>query len=110
MPSMKDRPWHHLALEDYFSAGWRPIRGIFHTQSILTHEETDSWWDYVETRDDRILADMSYGYGDTRTYSYYIRPESVGTYLLLPPATAYFMYRPEAHTYTKYEQVKVVDK
>ena len=74
---MKDKSWYHLALEDYFSAGWRPIRGIFQTESALLHEETENFWDYVESRDDRILADMSYGYGEGRTYSYYIRPESL---------------------------------
>ncbi len=51
---------------------------------------------------------MSYGYGDTRSYSYYFRPESLGEYIL-PPATAYFMYRPEVHSYTKYEKVLVKD-
>lgn len=64
------------------------------------------WWDYTEARDDRILATMSYGYGDKRIYTYYFRPESVGTYIL-PPATAYFMYQPELHSYTQYQKVSV---
>lgn len=50
---------------------------------------------------------MSYGYGKKQIYTYYIRPESVGKYLL-PPATAYLMYNPNVHAYTRYEQVEVV--
>lgn len=61
----------------------------------------------MEARDDRLLANMSYGYGKKQVYTYYIRPESVGRYLL-PPATAYLMYNPNVHAYTQYEQVEVV--
>lgn len=107
LPNYENKSWYNLALEDYFPAGWRPINGIFHTESSLTHEESDSWWDYIESRDDRLLSHISYGYGKTRNYSYYIRPEYVGEYLL-PPATAYFMYRPEYHSYTQYQKIKVV--
>ncbi len=107
LPNYENKSWYNLALEDYFPAGWRPINGIFHTESALTHEESDNWWDYIESRDDRLLSHISYGYGKMRNYSYYIRPEYVGEYLL-PPATAYFMYRPEYHSYTQYQKIKVI--
>lgn len=98
----------NLAIEDFFPGGWRPINGIFKTESSLLRAETTSWWGYVESREDRILAHQSYIYGDTPlTYSYYIRPEFLGDYLL-PPATAYFMYTPEIHAYTQYSRIKVV--
>lgn len=107
----KKESWYNLASEDFLPAGWRPIRGIFKTESMLTASNTDrawwDYWDYTEAKDDRILSHISYGYGDTRTYIYYVRPESVGQYLL-PPATAYFMYQPEVHSYTKYEKISVI--
>lgn len=53
-----------------------------------------------------MLAHIDSGYSSTRTYTYYVRPNIVGTYLL-PPATSYFMYRPEVHAYTQYEKVQV---
>ena len=110
LPSYREMSWAHLSIEDFFPGGWRPINSIFQTESALEADRGgDSyWWDHIESRDDRLLAHMSYGYGDTRTYTYYFRPESLGTYLL-PPATAYFMYRPEVHSYTQYQKVKVIE-
>ena len=100
----------NLSLEDFFPGGWRPINGIFKTEKSVEQSTSSSWWSYVESREDRLLAHREYLYGDDRTleYSYYIRPESLWEYLL-PPATAYLMYRPEIHAYTKYERVKVVE-
>lgn len=66
----------------------------------------DNYWSYVEARDDRILATVESGYGENRTYTYYFRPEYSGTYLL-PPVTAYFMYRPEVHAIGRYERITV---
>lgn len=103
----KNQSWFNLSMEDYFPAGWRPIRGIFKTESALTQEGSDGgWWDHIESQDDRLLVNMSYGYGNTRKYVYYIRPDYVWEYLL-PPATGYFMYRPEVHSYTRYEHIQV---
>ena len=100
----------NLSLEDFFPGWWRPINGIFKTEKSLIQETSPSWWSYVESREDRLLAHREYIYRDEKVleYSYYIRPESLGDYLL-PPATAYLMYRPEIHAYTKYERVKVVE-
>jgi uncharacterized protein YfaS (alpha-2-macroglobulin family) len=104
-----DGATRNLSIEDFFPGGWRPINSIFQTEKTITQESGSSWWSHVESREDRLLAHRDYLYRDDRTleYSYYIRPESLWEYLL-PPATAYFMYRPEIHAYTKYERVKVV--
>ena len=67
----KNQSWFNLSLEDYFPAGWRPIRGIFKTENSLTQEGSeDGLWDHVESKDDRLLINMSYGYGNTRKYVY----------------------------------------
>ncbi len=82
---------------------------MFQTETSLVRQAGgSSWWDYVESREDRLLVNQYSGYDDTRSYVYYIRPEYIGEYLL-PPATAYFMYLPEIHTYTKYTRVKVIE-
>lgn len=60
----------------------------------------------MEAKDDRILAMAEWGYGDKHTYTYYFRPEFAGTYLL-PPVTAYFIYRPEVFALGKYEKILV---
>lgn len=110
LPDYVRRSWHHLALEDFVPGGWRPIRGIFKTESVFTSDAQDGYywsgWSHVEAKDDRILAMGEWGYGDKQTYTYYFRPEFVGTYLL-PPVTAYFMYRPEVFALGKYEKVVV---
>ncbi len=73
------------------------------SQSEYNYENS---WSYVEVLSDRILANIESGYGNTRTYTYYFRPEYSGTYLL-PPVTAYFMYRPEVHAIGRYETIVV---
>jgi alpha-2-macroglobulin len=98
--------WYNLTVEDYYPAGWRPINSRLKTESALTRSESIGSWSYNESRDDRMLAHIDYGYSSTRTYTYYIRPNIVGSYLL-PPAMSYYMYRPEVHAYTKYEKVQV---
>jgi alpha-2-macroglobulin len=100
----------NLSLEDFFPGGWRPINGIFHTEQSIARDTGSSWWSHVESREDRLLAHRDYLYQGENTleYIYYIRPESLWEYLL-PPATVYFMYRPEIHAYTKYERVRVVE-
>lgn len=69
----------NLSLEDFFPGGWRPINGIFKTEKSVEQSTSSSWWSYVESREDRLLAHREYLYGDDRTleYSYYIRPESL---------------------------------
>lgn len=105
-----DEYWYNLAIEDFFPGAWRPINQNFKTESSLMDNVQDNeyWWTYVESKEDRLLVHMNYGWGNTRKYVYYFRPELVGTYLL-PPATAYYMYNPDAHAYTEYAQVKVVE-
>ncbi len=110
-PPPSDAPTYYLTLEDYVPGAWRPIRGVFRTESSATTDNGDGWywngWSYVEARDDRILATSDYIYeAEPRTYTYYVRPEFEGTYLL-PPATAYYMYRPEIHAITRYEKIVV---
>jgi uncharacterized protein YfaS (alpha-2-macroglobulin family) len=108
------RSWYHMTLEDFVPGAWRPIRGIFRTESTLTTDVPSSeygWWrwngwSYVEARDDRILATAEYGWWEKQSYSYYFRPQFPGTYLL-PPATAYLMYRPEIHAIGKYQKITV---
>ena len=90
----------HVSLEDFFPGGWRPINGIFQTERQGLTNVMGSWWTQRESRDDRMLLYRDATYGEEKlTYSYYIRPESVGDFLL-PPSLAYFMYQPEIHAYT----------
>jgi alpha-2-macroglobulin len=101
--------WSHLAIEDFFPGAYRPIQKTFDTESsLIQNQQDENWWSYNETKDDRILAHLMYGWGNTRTYTYYFRPEAVWDYLL-PPATAYFMYDPDRHAYTGFSRVKVVE-
>jgi uncharacterized protein YfaS (alpha-2-macroglobulin family) len=109
IPDYTNRSWYYLTLEDFVPGWWRPIRWIFKTESIFTGDSSNYWynsWSHVETKDDRILATSQYGYGDNHTYTYYVRPEYVGIFLL-PPVTSYFMYRPEVFAYGKYQKVTV---
>ena len=109
LENKKNEYWYNLAIEDFFPAGWRPINQKFDTESsLLESVEDENWWSYTEAKDDRLLAHISYGWGNTRTYSYYFRPELIGEYIL-PPATAYYMYDPEVHAYTAFSRVKVVE-
>jgi alpha-2-macroglobulin len=97
----------HLAIEDFLPGAWRPINQKFSTESSLIRNQNDeNYWSYTESRPDRILAHMTYGYWSTRTYTYYFRPELLWDYIL-PPATTYFMYDPDVHAYTTYSRVKV---
>lgn len=103
--------WQHLTVEDFVPGWWRPIKWIFHTESRMNEDSTgnydyNNYWSYVEARDDRILATIESGYGTTRIYTYYFRPEYAGEYLL-PPVTAYFMYRPEIHAIGRYQKITV---
>lgn len=113
-PPPTESPTFYLTLEDYVPGAWRPIRGIFQTESSATSDNNqDGWywngWSYVEARDDRIFATSDYLYKtEPRTYTYYIRPEFEWEYLL-PPVTAYYMYRPEIHAIGKYEKIQVVE-
>jgi uncharacterized protein YfaS (alpha-2-macroglobulin family) len=107
----KSSTWQHLSVEDFVPGWWRPIQGIFQTESRMNSDsqmdyDYENLWSYVEVRDDRILANIESGYGNTKTYVYYFRPEYSGTYLL-PPVTAYFMYRPEVHAIGRYEMIVV---
>jgi uncharacterized protein YfaS (alpha-2-macroglobulin family) len=64
----------------------------------------------VESTVDRVLATQEYLWQSDQPYSYtyYIRPEHTGEYLL-PPATAYYMYEPEIHSLTRYERIRVIE-
>lgn len=111
-PPKSSHPQYYLTAEDFVPGGWRPIRWVFSTESKLlasTDASSSYWygWSHVESRDDRILAtsDVLWNSG-VQTYTYYIRPEFVWRYLL-PPATAYFMYRPEISARTMYQGVEV---
>jgi uncharacterized protein YfaS (alpha-2-macroglobulin family) len=104
---------YYLTLEDYIPWAWRPIRGIFNTESSAntdTNSEYGYWngWTYVEARSDRILATQDYVWQSDKpyTYTYYIRPEHKGTYLL-PPVTAHYMYQWDIHAIGKYEKIVV---
>ena len=109
LPTDENSSWDNLAIEDYYPGGWRPINSRFKTTSATTRSTSSDWWSYIESRDDRMLSHVENGYGKTRTSTYYIRPNIAGNYLL-PPATAYYMYRPEVHAYTRYEKIRVVNK
>ena len=108
-----DKINYYLTLEDYIPGGWRPIRWIFQTESSSTTDASSEYgywngWTYVESREDRIFATQDYVWRNDQpyTYTYYIRPEYVWTYLL-PPVTAYYMYKPNIHAISKYEKVIV---
>jgi alpha-2-macroglobulin len=111
-PPVSDTPSYYLTLEDFVPGWWRPIRWVFTTESRSTTDTNqEGWywngWSHVEARDDRILATAdSLWSSEPQTYTYYIRPEYAGTYLL-PPVTAYYMYRPEVHAIGRYERVEV---
>lgn len=110
LPNYVNKSWHHLTLEDFVPGWWRPIRGIFKTESVFTSDVNNGYhwngWSHVEAKDDRILATSEWWYGENQTYTYYFRPEFSWTYLL-PPVTAYFMYRPEVFAIGRYQKVTV---
>lgn len=102
---------YYLTLEDYIPGGWRPIRWVFNTESSSTTDASSEYgywngWNHIEAREDRILATQDYVWRTDYpyTYTYYIRPEYSGTYLL-PPVTAYYMYQWEIHATGKYEKI-----
>ncbi len=104
---------YYLTLEDYIPGGWRPISSILKTESMSTtdtNSEYGYWngWTHVESQLDRIFATQDYIWRTDKpyTYTYYIRPEYSGTYLL-PPVTAYYMYQPYIHATGKYEKITV---
>jgi hypothetical protein len=110
-PPVTSLPVYYLTLEDFMPGWWRPIRGVFKTESQAMGDNHSSWyhntWSQVEARADRILATADILWSDDpRTYIYYIRPEYAGTFLL-PPVTAYYMYRPEVHAVGTYEKIEV---
>ncbi len=112
-PRASNSSKYYLTLEDYIPGGWRPIRWVFKTESSTTTDASReygywNWWTHVEARADRIFATQDYIWRTDQpyTYTYYIRPEYVGTYLL-PPITAYYMYQPDIHATGKYEKITV---
>jgi hypothetical protein len=112
-PKQENIAKYYLTLEDYIPGGWRPIQWIFKTESSSTTDANSeygywNWWTHVEARIDRIFATQDYVWQTDHpyTYTYYIRPEYIGTYLL-PPVTAYYMYQPYIHATGKYEKVTV---
>ncbi len=112
-PKPENTTKYYLTLEDYIPGGWRPISSILKTESSSTTDASSEYgywngWTHVEAREDRILATQDYVWQTNQpyTYTYYIRPEYVGTYLL-PPVTAYYMYQPEIHAIGKYEKIIV---
>ena len=112
-PKPENTTKYYLTLEDYIPGGWRPINSVFKTESSSTtdaNSEYGYWngWTHVESKEDRILATQDYVWQTDKpyTYTYYVRPEYVGTYLL-PPVTAYYMYQPEIHAIGKYEKIVV---
>jgi hypothetical protein len=112
-PNTSNTTKYYLTLEDYIPGGWRPINSKFNTESSSTTDASSEYgywngWTHTESREDRILATQDYVWrmDHPYTYTYYIRPEYVGTYLL-PPVTAYYMYQPEIHSIGKYEKVVV---
>lgn len=112
-PSKTNTVNYYLSLEDYIPGWWRPIRWIFQTESSSTTDASSEYgywngWTYVESKIDRIFATQDYVWRNDQpyTYTYYIRPEYVWTYLL-PPVTTYYMYRPNIHAISKYEKVIV---
>ncbi len=112
-PKTKNITKYYLTLEDYIPGGWRPISSIFKTESSSTTDGSSEYgywngWTHVESREDRIFATQDYIWQTDHpyTYTYYIRPEYTGTYLL-PPVTAYYMYQPEIHSIGTYEKIIV---
>lgn len=105
-----DSTWYQLALEDHYPMAWRPINGLFKTESSREMATSDQlwYWSYTESRSDRLLVHLDSGVGTERKYRYYFRPEVTGTFLL-PPAVASFMYQPETHASTTFERIEVKD-
>jgi uncharacterized protein YfaS (alpha-2-macroglobulin family) len=112
-PKPENTSKYYLTLEDYIPGGWRPISSILKTESLSTTDGANEYgywngWTHVESREDRIFATQDYTWQTDHpyTYTYYIRPEYVGSYIL-PPVTAYYMYQPDIHAIGKYEKVVV---
>jgi alpha-2-macroglobulin len=112
-PKPSNRSKYYLTLEDYIPGGWRPIQWLFKTESSSTRDASSEYgywngWTHVESQLDRILATQDYIWQTDQpyTYTYYIRPDYVGTYLL-PPVTAYYMYQPQIHATGKYAKIIV---
>ncbi|NRH21094.1 hypothetical protein HOO68_03555 [Candidatus Gracilibacteria bacterium] len=112
-PKSGNNTKYYLTLEDFIPGGWRPIRGVFNTESSSTTDASSEYgywngWTHVEAQEDRILATQDYVWRTDYpyTYTYYIRPEYIGTYLL-PPVTAYYMYQGDIHATGKYEKIIV---
>ncbi len=112
-PKSENSVKYYLTLEDHIPGWWRPISSIFKTESSSTTDASSEYgywngWTHVEARQDKIFATQDYVWNTNHpyTYTYYIRPEYVGRYLL-PPVTAYYMYQPEIHAIGKYEKIVV---
>lgn len=115
-----DTKKYHLTLEDFMPGWWRPIRWIFKTESsALKQNDTDNYWywnrwDHVAALQEKILATRNVIYPQSWndkspqifSYTYYIRPEHTGTYLL-PPVTAYYMYQPDIHAIGTYQKITI---
>jgi MG2 domain/Bacterial Alpha-2-macroglobulin MG10 domain/Alpha-2-macroglobulin family/A-macroglobulin TED domain/Alpha-2-macroglobulin bait region domain len=112
-PKSSNSTKYYLTLEDYIPGGWRPIQWVFKTESSSTTDMSSEYgywngWTHVEAKLDRVFATQDYVWQTDQpyTYTYYIRPEYKGTYLL-PPVTAYYMYQPYIHATGKYEKITV---
>jgi uncharacterized protein YfaS (alpha-2-macroglobulin family) len=112
-PSQTALHRYYLTLEDYIPGGWRPISSVFQTESSSTTDDQSQYgywngWTHTESQLDRLFATQDYvwRWDQPYAYTYYIRPEYRGTYLL-PPVTAYYMYQPQVHATGKYERVIV---
>ena len=95
-------------MEQFLAGGIRAMNAKYQTESRLYATPNEAWyWSYVESRPERILAEIASGYGNTSTtYTYYFRPEFRGSYLL-PPTATYFMYQPEVHAISQYTRLQV---
>ena len=65
----------HISIEDFFPGGWRPINGIFKTEQSAIGTIWWTWWDHIESREDKLLAYREYLFWDESAleYAYYIR-------------------------------------
>ena len=83
-----------FVIEDYLAWTFRIINSKFKTEWAMLKQNQNNWsWDHIEYRPDVVMAHNKYIWGDSREFSYFIRPEFTWIYTQ-PPVTGYFMYNP----------------
>jgi uncharacterized protein YfaS (alpha-2-macroglobulin family) len=97
--------WRNLVIEDYLAWTFQVLNPNFKTNSSIIKQNT-SYWDYKEFHPNVAMFNFGYIWNWKRTASYFVRPEFSWTYIL-PPVSAYFMYRPEFRAHSEYNIIEV---